>query len=344
VLLAGREDADIQDWFIRTAFPSCEQAEQVVGLLTEAAQPMTLPAIETAVNVGHARLELMLKILEVEGAVERTNGGWLRTLRPWAYDEERVERVTAARRAEQAAMVSYAATGGCRMEFLRRQLDDAEASACGSCDRCRSWSLDVPLDAKIVAEAAAFLRQRPIELEPRKRWPGVGSARGNIPEERRNRAGRALGFDNDGGWGTVVKEAKHGGAGLPDELVGATAEMVHRWQPDPAPGWIAYVPSSRHPGLVADFAGRLAARLGLPLLDVVRRVRECRPQKEMENSAQQFRNVHGALEVVGPVMDLPVLLVDDVIDSGWTLTVIGAALREAGSGPVHPLVLTRAMG
>ena len=328
VLLAGREDAEIQDWFIRTAFPSREQAEQVVGLLEEAGRPMTLQAIEAAVNLRHTRLELMLKILEVEGAVERANGGWLRTLRPWSYDEERVERVTAARRAEQASMVAYATTAGCRMEFLRRQLDDAAASACGLCDRCLSWSLDVPLDAHVVAEAAAFLRQRPIELEPRKRWPGVGTARGNIPDELRNRRGRALSAYNDGGWGTVVK---------------ATAEMVRRWHPDPAPGWIAYVPSSRHPGLVADFARRLAVRLALPVLDVVRRVREGRPQKEMENSAQQFRNVYGALEVVGPVMDLPVLLVDDIIDSGWTLTVIGAALREAGSGPVYPLVLAQAV-
>ena len=342
-LLAGREDADIQDWFIRTAFPSREQAEQVVGLLKEAAQPMTLQAIEAAVNVRHTRLELMLKILEVEGAVERANGRWLRTLRPWTYDEERVQRVTAARRAEQASMFAYASTAGCRMEFLRRQLDDKAAGACGLCDRCRSWSLDVPLDPQIVAEAAAFLRQRPIELEPRKRWPGVGTARGNIPEELRNRTGRALSSYNDGGWGTVVKEVKYGGTGLPDELVEATAEMVRRWQPDPAPGWIAYVPSCRHPDLVPDVAGRLAARLALPVEDVVRRVRDCRPQKEMENSAQQFRNVYGALEVVGPVMKLPVLLVDDIIDSGWTLTVIGAALREAGSGPVYPLVLARAV-
>ena len=304
---------------------------------------MTLQAIEAAVNLRHTRLELMLKILEVEGAVERANGGWLRTLRPWSYDEERVERVTAARRAEQASMVAYATTAGCRMEFLRRQLDDAAASACGLCDRCLSWSLDVPLDAHVVAEAAAFLRQRPIELEPRKRWPGVGTARGNIPDELRNRRGRALSAYNDGGWGTVVKDVKYGGAGLPDDLVEATAEMVRRWHPDPAPGWIAYVPSSRHPGLVADFARRLAVRLALPVLDVVRRVREGRPQKEMENSAQQFRNVYGALEVVGPVMDLPVLLVDDIIDSGWTLTVIGAALREAGSGPVYPLVLAQAV-
>ena len=180
-------------------------------------------------------------------------------------------------------------------------------------------------------------------MEPRKRWPGVGTARGNIPEELRNRTGRALSSYNDGGWGTVVKEAKYGGTGLPDELVEATAEMIRRWQPDPAPGWIAYVPSCRHPDLVPDVAGRLAARLALPVEDVVRRVRDRRPQKEMENSAQQFRNVYGALEVVGPVMKLPVLLVDDIIDSGWTLTVIGAALREAGSGPVYPLVLARAV-
>ena len=343
VLLAGREDAEIQDWFIRTAFPPREQAEQVVGLLKAAAQPMTLQAIEAAVNVRHSRLELMLKILEVEGAVERANGGWLRTLRPWNFDEERVERVTAARRAEQASMVAYASTAGCRMEFLRRQLDDEAAGACGCCDRCRSWSLDVPLDAQIVADAAVFLRQWPIELEPRKRWPGLGTATGNIPEELRNRTGRALSSYNDGGWGTVVKDAKYGGAALPDELVEATAHMVRCWQPDPAPGWIAYVPSARHPGLVADFAGRLAVRLDLPVLDVVHRIRECRPQKEMENSAQQFHNVYRALGVVGPVMNLPVLLVDDVIDSGWTLTVIGAALREAGSGPVYPLVLARAV-
>jgi ATP-dependent DNA helicase RecQ len=343
VLLAGREDAEIQDWFIRTAFPSREQAEQVVGLLEQAAQPVTLQAIEAAVNVRHTRLELMLKVLEVEGAVERANGGWLRTLRPWTYDEERVERVTAARRAEQASMVDYAAAAGCRMEFLRGQLDDEMADACGYCDRCRSWSLDVPLDAQIVADAAAFIRQRPIELEPRKRWPSVGSARGNIPEQLRNRAGRALSSYNDGGWGTMVRDAKSGDACLPDDLVDAAADLVRRWQPDPAPGWIAYLPSARRPTLVADFARRLAVRLAIPVLDVFRRVRESPPQKEMENSAQQFANVYGALEVVAPVMELPVLLVDDIIDSGWTLTVTGAALREAGSGPVFPLVLARAV-
>jgi ATP-dependent DNA helicase RecQ len=343
VLLAGREDVEVQDWLIRTAFPPRAQAERVVDLLEKAARPMALTDIEAMVNVRRTRLELMLKVLEVEGAVERASRGWLRTLRPWAYDDERVERVTGARRSEQAAMRRYALTVGCRMEFLRRQLDDEEACPCGCCDRCGSWSKDVHLRPALIAEAARFIRQWPVELEPRKRWPGGGLLRGSIPETSRNRTGRALSSYDDGGWGTVVRQAKYEGATLPDELVEAAAELVLRWQPDPPPAWLAHVPSSQHADLVADFAERLGNRLGLPVRDVLCRVRQGRPQKDMENSPQQFQNVYGAFEVHGPVPQLPVLLVDDIVDSGWTLTVLGAALREAGAGPVHPLVLAQAV-
>jgi ATP-dependent DNA helicase RecQ len=140
-----------------------------------------------------------------------------------------------------------------------------------------------------------------------------------------------------------VKEAKYGGASLPDELVEAAADLVWRWQPDPVPGWVAYVPSAGAPDLVADFARRLGARLGLPVREVLHRARQGKPQTEMENSSQQFRNVHGAFKVDGWVPGSAVLLVDDIVDSGWTLTVVGAALREAGAGPVHPLVLAQAV-
>ena len=345
ILLRGREDSDIQDHFIGTAFPPRSQAEQVVGLLERRAEAVSLGEIERAVNARRGRIQAMLKVLEVEGAVERVDAGWRRTPQPWRYDEERVERTTAIRRLEQAAMAEYAAATGCRMVFLRRQLDDPAAGPCGRCDNCTGGRLHLELDRRTVVDAHTYLRGAVLVVEPRQRWPsGLTQPRGTIPPDRRLAAGRALSVYGDGGWGAVVRQAKYQSDCYPDELVEAAVALIRKWTPHPAPRWVTCVPSTTSGELVADFARRLAAALCLEFLDVLRRVRPARPQKEMENSVQQLRNVYGAFQVMTPVPHAPVLLVDDVVDSRWTLTVVGFALREGGSGPVHPFVLAKAVG
>jgi len=337
VLLLGREDAEIQDYFIRTAFPPKDQATQVVGLLEERAGPVSPAELEGHVNARRSRMESMLKVLEVEGAVERVSGGWRRTSQPWAYDSDRVERVTALRRVEQAAMNDYAATTGCRMAFLRRQLDDPVDADCGRCDNCGGRRWQVELDPALVAEAIRHVRGTVLGIEPRLRWPtGMAGVSGGIGPDRRLQPGRALSVRGDGGWGDA------GRGGDPGELVEAAAGLIRGCAPDPAPKWLTCVPSVSSPEL-AGFARRLAAALGLEFHPVVRRVRAGRPQREMQNSAQQLANVLGAFEVAPPVPGAPVLLVDDTVDSRWTLTAVGTALREAGSGPVHPFVLARAV-
>jgi ATP-dependent DNA helicase RecQ len=345
VLLRGREDRDIQDYFNKTAFPPKGQAEEVIGLLERNAQPMSVVEILASVNVRRSRLDAMLKILEVEGAVTRGVGGWLRTLQPWAYDDVRVEGVTAARRAEQAAMEEYATTHGCLMEFLRRQLDDPSAGPCGRCANCTGEQLGVELDRTLVRQAIEHLRSSAIVIAPRKQWPkGLLDLQGRIPTERQLMLGRALSIYSDGGWGEVVRTAKFEGHTYPDELVEASARLVKRfWKPEPAPTWATCVPSLARPELVPDFARRLAAKLGLPFVMPVAKVSDTRPQKEMENSAQQVMNIRDAFEVGDSVPDGPVLLVDDICDSGWTLTIIGQQLLGAGSGPVHPFVLALAV-
>jgi len=345
VLLCGREDVDIQDFFIRTAFPPQDQAEQVVGLLGERAEPVPVAEIETEVNARRSRIEAMLKVLEVEGAVERMErAGWRRTLTPWAYDAERAARVTALRRAEQAAMLAYATTDGCRMVFLRDQLDDPSGVPCGRCDNCTGEALDVDLEPELVQAAITYLRSAGRVLEPRRRWPaGLDEPRGAIPTALQLQPGRVLSVYGDGGWGSVVKQAKYAGRPIPEELVEAAARLVAKGRPDPPLAWVTCVPSTSAPGLVPDFARRLAQVLALEFHEVVRRVRHGHPQKEMENSAQQLRNVYGAFEVVSPLPAGPVVLVDDIVDSRWTLTVVGAALRQAGSAEVFPLALAKAV-
>ncbi|HEU4399936.1 MAG TPA: RecQ family ATP-dependent DNA helicase, partial [Actinomycetota bacterium] len=344
VLLRGHEDREIQDYFIESAFPLEHDAERVVRLLEDQAEPVPIGAIERAVNARHSRILAMLKVLEVEGAVEHVEGGWRRTLAPWSYDTDRVEQVTALRRAEQAAMAAYAATAGCRMAFLRQALDDPDAGPCGRCDNCTGRGLDTPVDQRRVASALIHLRGTALELVSRRQWPpGLGIKPARIPADRQLQPGRVLGVYGDGGWGGLVKQAKYLAGRFPDELVDATVALLGRWSPAPPPTWVCCVPSTSSPELVPEFAGRVAAVLGLPFRPVVRRVRQGRPQKEMQNSVQQFRNVDGAFEVAAPLPAGPVLLIDDIVDSGWTLTVVGVALGTAGAGPVYPFALAKAV-
>jgi ATP-dependent DNA helicase RecQ len=347
VLLRGTEDRDIQDYFIGSAFPNRERAEEVIRLLEERAEPVSENEILASVNVRKGRLQAMLKILEIEGAVERDGSKWLRTLSPWEYDEDLVRRVTAARRAEQAAMEEFGRNGQCLMEFLLQQLDDPGAEPCRRCMVCTGVSSVVELDPGIVTKAREHLRWAELLIEPRLQWPsGMGEPKGRIPAELRLQPGRSLSVFNDGGFGGLVKRGKQQDDRYADALVEAAAELVgRRWRPDPYPTWVTCVPSTRHPDLVPDFAASMAKTLELPFRQVVSKTRETAPQKEMENSHQQFSNVRGAFSVdrADVPSGEPVLLVDDIYDSRWTLTIVGIALLEAGSGPVAPFVLAKAV-
>ena len=175
-------------------------------------------------------------------------------------------------------------------------------------------------------------------------WPpAFGARKGRIPDELLLESGRALGIYNDGGWGQLVRAGKQVDGHFSEELVAASARAIGRWKPDPFPAWVTCVPSLHRPELVPTFARSVAGALGIEFRPVVVKVRDNRPQKEMENSAQQVANVLGVFEVRGWVADGPVLLIDDIIDSRWTITVVGTLLREAGSGPVYPFVLAEAV-
>jgi ATP-dependent DNA helicase RecQ len=230
------------------------------------------------------------------------------------------------------------------MEFLRRELDDPGAARCGRCMRCRGEPLVVEPTPELRAAAREHLRGVDLVVEPRKQWPSglaaFGLPKGRIAEDERPLAGRALSVVGDGGWGRLVRTGREEER-FADQLVESSASLIRdRWVPDPAPTWVTCVPSMTHPDLVPDLAKRLAAALELPFHDVVRKVAENQPQAAMRNSAQQVRNVWEAFEVAnGAVPDGPVLLIDDLADSKWTITVVARTLRLAGAGPVQPFAL-----
>ena len=340
VLLHGAEDQHVWEYFTTTAFPAKQHVLAVLDALAAAEEPLRLNRVEAAVNLSRNRLQHLLKVLEVEGAVRRTPAGWEATGAPWAYDEQRYARVTAARRAEQAAMLAYANLDGCLMAFLRRQLDDPHASDCGRCANCTGQRPDPTVNLEVVAEAQRFLDRQDVVVEPRPRWPyGVEQLQGPIPTEHRIEPGRALARASAPGWGQTIRELLAGDQPAPAPVVGAVVRLLDRWDWPVRPTWVTFVPSRRRPRLVESLARRAAEACGIPLVAVVRRVRDGALQADLANSAHQCRNVHGAFTISGPLPDGPVLLVDDLADSRWTLTVVGAALRQAGANAVLPLVL-----
>jgi len=298
-------------------------------------------------NLSLGTVERALKLLEIDGAVSRTGSKYFRTLNPWSPDVERMRRVTAQRYQELQQMRAFVDHNGCLMQFVAQALDDETAQPCGRCANCAGDFVLRTANRVLVQEAVTFLRRDFQVIAPRKLWPAEGTPpyRGSIPPTRRLEPGRALCIYGDAGWGRLVRDGKYREGRFSDELVEAAAEMIReRWRPSPAPLWVTAIPSKRHPTLVPNFASRLAAALKLRYRQVLAVTSERPQQKDMRNSAQQARNVLDALRVDTACPTNPVLLVDDMVDSRWTLTVAGYFLREAGVTAVHPFALAVASG
>ena len=348
VLLPGHDDEAIWEWFASTAFPPEDQVRATLAAL-DAHGTLSTAGLETFVSLRRSRLEGMLKVLDVDGAVRRVRGGWESTGQPWSYDAERYARVTAARRAEQRTMLDYEATEGCRMAFLRAALDDPELPEgwrCGRCDRCTGTSVGSAPDGAAVEQARELLAVPGEPVTVRRQWPsGLGSLgldlRGRIPADEQVAEGRAVGRLDALGWGGPLREAlrEQVPTELPASLRPAVRTVLEAWAPQVDA--VVAVASESRSALVEHLAVGTARLLGVPLLGAL--VPTGSPSRHDVNSAQRLADVlrHVDLpdELAGRVRDLRVLLVDDRTDTGWTLTVAGRALRRAGAREVLPFVL-----
>lgn len=296
------------------------------------------------VNIRRGRIDKALQLMSLESPAPIVKQGSKWTLTAASLTDafwDRAERLTALRRVEQQQMQEYVALTSGHMEFLICALDGDP----GSYHPPIIAPLPAAFDERLAQEAVAFLRRTSLVLEPRKKWPSGGlpslNVRSNtlIQAERNFQPGRVLCVWGDAGWGSLVRQGKSRDGRFADQLVEACAAMVRTWAPQPAPAWITCIPSRRHPQLVPDYARRLAVALNLPFHPVLEKTDDRPAQKQMANSSQQARNVDGSLRFHGTVPTGPVLLVDDRVDSRWTLTIAAYLLTAQGTGPVYPLAL-----
>ncbi|EWS99648.1 ATP-dependent DNA helicase RecQ [Intrasporangium oryzae NRRL B-24470] len=351
LLMPGPEDKDIWRYFASASMPRQEQADAVVRALADAGRPLSTVALESIVDVRRTRLELLLKVLDVDGAVQRVAGGWTATGASWTYDAERYGRVSEAREREQQLMIDYERTGECRMAFLQRCLDDDTAESCGRCDRCAGPWFDPAIPEAAVNTARSRLDRPGVVLDPRAQWP-TGMERLGVPLRGRiapgvsSEPGRAVARLSDLGWGQRLRELLRGeDRPVTQEIVRACVQVLAGWGWDERPVAIVSVPSRRRPQLVGSLATGLGELGRLPYLGALDLLDGGPVGDPGGNSAFRLANVWGRLGVGPDLADRlrgipgPVLLVDDVADSRWTLTVCAGLLREAGAPSVLPLTL-----
>ncbi|HHK0931864.1 TPA: RecQ family ATP-dependent DNA helicase [Pseudomonas aeruginosa] len=346
VLLSGEEESEITDWFIRSAFPTRKEVADVLGALEEEPNGLSVPELLSRVNLSKGRVEKTIALLSLEAPAPIAKQGSKWQLIAAMLSEafwSRAERLTALRRDEHQQMQDYVSLPfGEHMGFLIGALDGDPSAV----TEPALPPLSISVDAELVKAAVAFLRRTSLPIEPRKKWPDGGmphyGIKGFIAPEHQAEFGKALCVWGDAGWGGLVRQGKYQDSYFSDDLVAACVKMIKEWDPQPAPAWVTCVPSLRHPDLVPNFAQRLAAALGLPFHMVIAKT-DARPeQKTMANSTQQARNIDGSLALNGQAIPPgPVLLVDDMVDSRWTLTVSTWLLRRSGSGTVWPMALSQ---
>jgi ATP-dependent DNA helicase RecQ len=345
VLLPGREDQEVWRYFASVAFPSEPMVRKVIGAL-EVDRPQSTVALEPLVDLNRSRLEMVLKVLDVDGAVRRVKGGWLGTGTPWVYDEERYRRLDEARRREQQAMLDYQDTESCRMAFLRSQLDDPElreGDRCGRCDNCVGATFSADVDAAATDAVRRRLMRPGVELGARRQWPSglvklgldLSGRIGDGPA-----TGRVIGRLTDLGWGTRLRRLLDEPDGeVPDEVVRAAVDVLAAWDWQTRPVAVLGLDSDAHPVLIRSMTERLASLGRLTDLGTLSYRPERRPVTAA-NSAYRVAGLHDSWETP----DLgdpggPVLLVDDYTDTGWTLTMAARVVRAAGAPEVLPFAL-----
>ncbi|MDQ1740739.1 MAG: ATP-dependent helicase RecQ, partial [Pseudonocardiales bacterium] len=353
ILLPGAEDQAVWDYFVSVGFPGPGQVRQALEVLGSSPGPMSTAALETRIELSRARLETMLKVLDVDGAVQRVKGGWIGTGQPWHYDAERYSRLAEVRRAEQQAMRTYLRLDSCRMRYLRTQLDDPATEDCGRCDNCGGLTLTAAAPAAAVADAEASLHRPGVVLEPRRQWPAAMPSlgvpvRGKIADAESAEPGRAVARFTDLGYGARIRAAlaeSTPDGPVPAELIAASIPVLAAWGWQSRPVAVVRIGSLRRPVLVADLAGQLSRIGRLADLGAVEHVG--RSGTGRTNSAQRLKASWDGYrlpdrlsdQLAGEHRGAPVLLVDDFCDTGWTIAVVARLLRAAGAGPVYPFVL-----
>ena len=334
VLLPAETDERLWEYFATSGIPDPALARRVLDEL--AGGPASVPALEQTTGARRNRIESLLRVMSVDGAVARTGGGWEATGSPWVFDAPKYEALRAVRATEAELMRRYARKQQCLMMLLQETLDDPDPQPCGRCGVCTSRAVVAgPPEPDRVDTARRWMRSTTNRLEPRKMWPSGGVRKGRIVGAEE---GRTIAFADDPAWPDVLAEVRRGSAG--DASGEAVVQVLGRWRHEWAarPTCVVALPGPDGGRFASELAAHVATVGKLPVVEALMwrggpADSDCASAKRVASLADRL-----APDPSADVSGATVLLVAATAQTGWTLTLAAALLREAGADRVLPLV------
>ena len=342
VILEGKEDDEIQTFFINTAFPAQNTRKEILELI-ENNNGISETDILNKINIKKNRINQCLKFLEIENLIIKEKNMYFRTINPYQFNFAESNKIINVRLKELEEIKEYTKTKGCYMEFISKCLNDPYAKKCQKCANCNSPIFPYTVqNTEFLDNARRFIKNQEVIIKQRKKYPDGKY----IPKELLNETGWALCAYGDYGWGELVKKGKYNDIYFSDKLVEASCELLQNKKYEQNPEVIVYVPSLDRNDLVRSLAFRMAKKMNIPCFDLINKTKKTKPQKNMENSKQQYENIKDCFKLLPEysVAGKSILLVDDMVDSGWTLTICGILLKQAGAKYVYPYVLASTAG
>ena len=286
------------------------------------------------------RLEALLKILAVEGVLDKDGSTWRATGVPYVHDTAKWRALAQVRQQEAGIMRQYAQGAGCLMAYLQTALDDPSPAPCGRCSVCTGhlpFPGLAPSPQKLIA-ARNFLRGMDVDIEPRKRWPAGVGRKGAV---RGFDAGRAVAFADDPAWVAELQALRTAAPGdVPVEILAGAVTLLGRWAKTWPARPVCVVPM---PSLDMASNRRMAEYIAqkgrLPLHDVLSWTGGPAPGDAASTPVVAHLELAIGLAPNAALPAGPVLLVACDVRTRWTATVASALMREQGASQVLLLAL-----